>query len=193
MQWRNFARRCLWARYGWVPHWLRIACAKCKKSKCATRASLAAWGPGARLRAPVGSRGKASGGGPGGEAPEAPVYFNADTAFPTQTYILQIVKLRTLKQIKIRQYSTCRLHNTKIIILWYSNCLRRVWVKLLGLSPSHCLAHVMFICVFAHASVLQLLGCMRQIGENYSLAEGNGSVQMCRKKERIKNQPLQFL
>ena len=33
---------------------------------------LAAWGPGARLRAPVGSRGKAPGGGSGGSAPEAP-------------------------------------------------------------------------------------------------------------------------
>ena len=38
--------------------------------------------------------------------------------------------------------------------------------ELLGLSPSHCLAHVMFICVFAPASVLQLLGCMRQIERN---------------------------
>ena len=48
-QWRNFARGCPWARDGWVPHWLRSACTKCKKSKRATRASLAAWGPGARL------------------------------------------------------------------------------------------------------------------------------------------------
>ena len=30
---------------------------------------ITAWGPGARLRAPVGSRGKAPGGGPGGSAP----------------------------------------------------------------------------------------------------------------------------
>ena len=70
-QWRNFAWGCPWARDGWVPHWLRSACAKCKKSKRATRASLAAWGPGARLRAPVGSRGKAP-----------PVYFNAEEYFP---------------------------------------------------------------------------------------------------------------
>ena len=28
--------------------------------------------------------------------PEAPVHFNADTAFPTQTFIRQIVKLKTL-------------------------------------------------------------------------------------------------
>lgn len=30
---------------------------------------ITAWGPGARLRAPVGSRGKAPGGGPWGSAP----------------------------------------------------------------------------------------------------------------------------
>ena len=69
LQWRNFVPGCPWARDGWVPHWLRSAYAKFKKSKRAMRASLAAWGPGARLRAPVGSRGKAPGGGPGGEAP----------------------------------------------------------------------------------------------------------------------------
>ena len=68
LQWRNFARGCPWARDGWVPHWLTSACAKCKKLKRATRASLAAWGPGARLRAPVGSRGKALDGDAGGEA-----------------------------------------------------------------------------------------------------------------------------
>ena len=62
-------RGCPWARDGWVPHWLRNGCAKCKKSKRATRASLVAWGLGARLRAPVGSRGKDPGGGLGGEAP----------------------------------------------------------------------------------------------------------------------------
>ena len=34
----------------------------------------------------------------GAKPPEAPVHFNADTAFPTQTYIglRQIVKLKTL-------------------------------------------------------------------------------------------------
>ena len=42
-----------------------------QKNRSAQRASLAAWGPGARLRAPVGSRGKVPGGVPGGEC-EAP-------------------------------------------------------------------------------------------------------------------------
>ena len=74
-QWRNFARGCPWARDGWMPHWLRSACAECKKSKRATRASLTAWGPGVRLRAPVGSRGKAPGGGPEGEAPGSSCAF----------------------------------------------------------------------------------------------------------------------
>ena len=46
------------------------------KAKHAKRASLSAWGPGARLRAP--------GGGPGGEAPlDADVFFNTETAFST--------------------------------------------------------------------------------------------------------------
>ena len=35
----------------------------------AQREALIGWGPGARLRAPVDSRGKAPGRGPGGEAP----------------------------------------------------------------------------------------------------------------------------
>ena len=107
-QWRNFARGCPWARDGWVPHWLRSACAKCKKIEA--RNACEPCGAGFRgplIRAPVGSRGKAPGGGPKGRSPpEAPVHFNADTAFPTQTYKRQIVKLKTLKQIKIRQYST---------------------------------------------------------------------------------------
>ena len=52
-----YARGCPWTRDGWVPHWLRNACAKCKKSNRGTRASLAAWGPGARLRGPGGVQG----------------------------------------------------------------------------------------------------------------------------------------
>ena len=70
VQWRKFARGCPWARDGWVPHWLRSACIKCKKIEARN----------AREPCGVGSRGK------------APVHFNADTAFPTQTYIRQIVK-----------------------------------------------------------------------------------------------------
>ena len=38
-----------------------------KRAEC-----LTAWGPGARLRAPVGSRDEAPGRGSGGSAPEAP-------------------------------------------------------------------------------------------------------------------------
>ena len=87
VQWRNFARGCPWGRDGWVPHWLRSACAKCKKSKRASCASLQAWGPGARLRAPLGPGAKPLVGVQGAKPPEAPVHFNADTAFPTQTYI----------------------------------------------------------------------------------------------------------
>ena len=87
LQWRNFARGCPWARDGWVPHWLRSACAKCKKIEA--RIVREPWGVGSRgpFKGPVGSRSKAPGGGPGGEPPEAPVHSNADTAFPTQTYI----------------------------------------------------------------------------------------------------------
>ena len=45
-------------------------CAKCKK-EARLHASLATWGPGARSRALVGSRGKAPGGGSGGKAPKS--------------------------------------------------------------------------------------------------------------------------
>ena len=98
-QWRNFARGCPWARDGWVPHWLRSVCvfsAKCKKSKGATRASLAAWGPGARLKAPVGSRGKAPGGGPGGEAQL--LCISMQKQHFSRKLIRKIVTLKTLLQ-----------------------------------------------------------------------------------------------
>ena len=52
-------------------------------------------GPGARLRALVGFRGKAPGGGPVGESPEAPVFFNTETAFSMVTYIHKIAKFET--------------------------------------------------------------------------------------------------
>ena len=62
------------------------------------RASLAAWGPGARLRAPVGFRGKAPGGGPGGGVPGSSCAFQCGyTISNTNLYIRQIVnKLKTL-------------------------------------------------------------------------------------------------
>ena len=41
----------------------------------------------------MGSRGRAPGGGPGAKPLEASVHFNAETAFPTQTYIRKIVTL----------------------------------------------------------------------------------------------------
>ena len=53
---------------------------KVQKSKRAMRASLAAWGPGAKPLVVV----------QGAKPPETPVHFNVDTAFPTQTYIRQI-------------------------------------------------------------------------------------------------------
>ena len=55
---------------------LRTAQKKLKSTTFANLApGLAAWGPGARLRAPVGSRGKAPGGSPGGEAPGSSCVF----------------------------------------------------------------------------------------------------------------------
>ena len=47
------------------------------------------WGPGAKPLVGV----------QGAKPPEAPVHFNADTVFPTQTYICQIVKLKLLKTL----------------------------------------------------------------------------------------------
>ena len=49
------------------------------------RESLAAWGTGARLSAPVGFRCKAPGGVQGAKPPKALVFFNAETAFLMQT------------------------------------------------------------------------------------------------------------
>ena len=54
---------------------IKEALAQSAKNRRATCASLEAWGPVARLRAPVGSRGKAPGGGPGGEAPGSSCAF----------------------------------------------------------------------------------------------------------------------
>ena len=55
-------------------------------------------GRNAREPCGVGSRGPLKGpsGVQGAKRPEAPVHFNADKAFPTQTYMRQIVKLKTL-------------------------------------------------------------------------------------------------
>ena len=72
-QWHNFAWGCPWARDDWVPHWLRSAWAKCKKSKRATFESLTTWGP-------------------EGGSPRKLLFFKAETAFSTQTYKLKIVK-----------------------------------------------------------------------------------------------------
>ena len=60
-----------------------------QKNRSAQRTSIAAWGPEAHLRVPVGS-------------PEALWFFNAKTAFSTQTYrpMHQIVEVRTLLYYK---------------------------------------------------------------------------------------------
>ena len=49
------------------------------------------------LKGPGGVQGQSTWWGSRGRSPpDALVHFNADTAFPTQTYIRQIVKLKTL-------------------------------------------------------------------------------------------------
>ena len=63
-------------------YWLRSACAKCKKLKCANF-----WrGVQGSAKGPVGVQGIVPGGGQGGEAPRSSCVFNAVTAFSKQTY-----------------------------------------------------------------------------------------------------------
>ena len=76
-------------------------CTEGLKSTQAARESFTAWGPGARIRAPVGSRDKAPGGGPGGEEPGSSriyclnlFYFN--TFFLKKSPIGKIVAWATL-------------------------------------------------------------------------------------------------
>ena len=105
-QWRNFPRGCPWARDGWVPHWLRSACAKCKKSKRATRANLSAWGPGARLRAPVGSRGKAPGGDPGNScAFQCRNSISHANLYTYDCYVKDIVANNVFTQVSYTQHA----------------------------------------------------------------------------------------
>ena len=68
-QWRNFARGCLWARDGWVPHWLRIALRKLPKIEA--RNVREPWGVGSRspLKGPGGVQGQTPWWEFGGEAP----------------------------------------------------------------------------------------------------------------------------
>ena len=60
------------------------------------RASLAVWGLGARLRAPVGSRGKAPGGGPGGEALGSSRASQYRNRFPIYVRLLRFTSLQTI-------------------------------------------------------------------------------------------------
>ena len=74
-QWRNFIWGCQWARDGWVPHWLRNACAKVQKNEA--RSACGPCGVGSRdpLKGTGGVQGQSLCGGPGGEAPGSSCVF----------------------------------------------------------------------------------------------------------------------
>ena len=85
--------------------------------------------------------------GPRGKAPESSCVFQCRNSFQRKLSYIRLLRLR---------------HYCKQKLLW------RVCEKLLGLLTDHCLAHVMFICTFAHVSLLQLCywdGCGKLCGK----------------------------
>ena len=86
------------------------------KNRSTQRASLEAWGQGVRW-------GKASGGGPGGEALEALVFLNAETAFSTQTYIHEIGKFNTfLRTIILTPSPFLMSWSPFLMVTWKVTC-----------------------------------------------------------------------
>ena len=74
--------------------------------------TLTAWGPGARLRTPVGSRGNAPGGCPGGNAPppESSWILGYLGALEGISWAIFLLKMKPIFHIKILS-STVQTHN----------------------------------------------------------------------------------